>query len=87
MHDLQAQCNTQIGGLVNVDFAGNWDQKKTVTDPNTAWSRYGYIIQLMGFPFIWKFQLQTEIALLSCKSEYTGLSYACHKAIPIMELL
>ena len=34
-----------------------------------------------------KSQLQTEIALSSTESEYTGLSYALQEAIPLMELL
>ena len=40
-----------------------------------------------GCPLIWKSSLQTEIALSSTESEYTGLSYALRDAIPIMELL
>ena len=40
-----------------------------------------------GCPIIWKSQLQTEIAMSSTESEYTGLSYALRDAIPIMELL
>ena len=36
---------------------------------------------------IWKSQLQTEVALSSTESEYTGLSYALRDTIPIMELL
>jgi hypothetical protein len=35
----------------------------------------------------WKSQLQTEIALSSTKSEYTGLSYALREAISILNLL
>ena len=41
----------------------------------------------MGCPIVWKSQLQTEIALSSTESEYTGLSYALRETIPIMELL
>ena len=40
-----------------------------------------------GCPVVWKSQLQTECALSSTESEYTGLSYALREAIPIMELL
>ena len=40
-----------------------------------------------GCPIVWKSQLQTEIALSSTESEYTGLSYALREAIPIMDLL
>ena len=36
---------------------------------------------------LWKSALQTEIALSSCESECTGLSYALRDAIPIMEML
>ena len=36
---------------------------------------------------IWTSQLQTEIALSSTESEYTGLSYALRVAIPLVTLL
>ena len=52
-----------------------------------ARSRHGYIILYYGSPLIWKSQLQTEIALSSTESEYTGLSYALCEAIPLMSLL
>jgi hypothetical protein len=42
---------------------------------------------LHGCPVVWKSQLQTEIALSSTESEYTGLSYALREVIPIMNLL
>jgi hypothetical protein len=41
----------------------------------------------MGCPFLWKSQLQTEIALSSKESEYNGMSYALRETIPIMEIL
>jgi hypothetical protein len=41
----------------------------------------------MGCNILWKSQLQTEIALSSTESEYTGLSYALRDIIPIMRLL
>ena len=72
--------------FVDVDFAGNWDFKDTL-NRDTAQSRHGYIIRYMGCPILWKSQLQTEICLSSTESEYTGLSYALHGAIPLMELL
>ena len=40
-----------------------------------------------GCPIVWKPQLQTEIALTSTESEYTGLSYALREAIHMMEIL
>ena len=70
---------------VDADFAGNWDPKEH-EDPDTARSRHGYFITFAGCPIVWKSQLQTEIALSSTESEYTGLSYALREAIPIMNL-
>ncbi len=71
---------------VDADFAGTFDH----LDPDnidTARSRHGYIITYAGMPVIWKSQLQSEIALSSTESEYTGLSYSLREAIPIMDLL
>ncbi len=68
------------------DFSGNWNPIETA-DRDTARSRHGYIIFYMGCPVLWKSQLQSEIALSSTESEYTGLSYALREAIPLMELL
>jgi hypothetical protein len=73
--------------FVDADFAGAWDKKEATHDRDTARSRHGYIIRYMGCPIVWKSQLQTEIALSSTESEYTGLSYALRDAIPIMEVL
>ena len=72
--------------FVDADFAGNWDPEEW-GDRDTARSRHGYIISYAGCPITWKSQLQTEIALSSTESEYTGLSYALREAIPIMEIL
>jgi hypothetical protein len=72
---------------VDADFSGNWDNHMAAEDRDTARSRHGYIIKYMGCPIIWKSQLQTEIALSSTESEYTGLSYALREVIPIMSLL
>ena len=74
--------------FVDASFAGNWDKQDALTgDRDTARSRHGYIILYYGCPLIWKSQLQTEIALSSTESEYTGLSYALREAIPLMSLL
>ena len=70
---------------VDADFAGNWDPKE-YQDCDTARSRHGYYITFAGCPILWKSQLQTEVALSSTESEYTGLSYALREAIPIMNL-
>jgi hypothetical protein len=63
--------------FVEANFSGNWDVNET-WDHNTARLRHGYIIKYKGCPIMWKLQMQTEIALLSTKSEYTGLSYGLY---------
>ena len=74
--------------FVDASFAGNWDKQDAQTgDRDMARSQHGYIILYYGCPLIWKSQLQTEIALISTESEYTGLSYALREAIPLMTLL
>jgi hypothetical protein len=72
---------------VNADFSGNWDANET-WDRDTARSRHGYIIKYEGCAIMWKSQMQTEIALSSTESEYTGLPYGLRDVvIPIMRLL
>ena len=70
---------------MDADLAGNWDPDES-DDSDTARSRHGYLIFHAGCPILWKSQLQTEIALSSTESEFTGLSYALREAIPIMNL-
>ena len=83
---LKPDASKDLEVYVDADFAGNWDPTET-SDKDTARSRHGYIISYAGCPILWKSQLQTEIALSSTESEYTGMSYALREAIPIMELL
>jgi hypothetical protein len=73
--------------FVDASFCGDWDPVEAATDRDTARSRHGYIVNYAGCPLLWKSQLQTEIALSTTESEYTGLSYALRDAIPIIELL
>ena len=82
---LRPQKGHDLEVFVDADFAGNWDPNEH-WDRDTARSRHGYIIRYAGAPLLWKSQMQTEIALSSTKSEFTGLSYALRDAIPIMEL-
>jgi histone deacetylase 1/2 len=72
---------------VDADFAGNWDPEIAFEDRNTARSRHGFFITYAGVLLHHKSQLQTEIALSSTESEFTGLSYALRDAIPIMNTL
>jgi hypothetical protein len=73
--------------FVDASFCGDWDPREAALDRDTARSQHGYIIEYAGCPLLWKSQLQTEIAMSTTESEYTGLSYALRDAIPVMELL
>ena len=79
--------NPNLELYVDADFSGNWDPINPETDRDTARSRHGYVIMLMGCPLLWKSQLQHEICLSSTESEYVGLSYALREVIPVMKLL
>ena len=83
---IEPNTNKSFKVHVDADFCGNW-HKMYGHEPDSARSRHGYIISYAGIPIVHKSQLQTEIALSSTESEYTGLSYALQEAIPIMELL
>jgi len=72
---------------VDANFTGNWDSKEPEKDSGTARSRHGHFITCAGCPMLWKSQLQTKIALSSCESECTGLSYSLRDAMPIMNML
>ena len=83
---LSPQRDRDLEVYVDADFAGSWDPKAAhIRD--TARSRHNYVIFYAGCPLIWKSQLQTEIALSSTESEYTGLSYALREAIPVMQTM
>ena len=83
---LRPEIGRGLEVYVDADFAGNWNKEES-EDRDTARSRHGYVIMYQGCPILHKSQLQTEIALSSTESEYTGLSYALREAIPIMRLL
>ena len=85
---LKPMSGKDLEVFVDASFCGDWCPKEqAASDRDTARSWHGYIIRYPGCPLLWKSQLQTEIALSSTESEYTGLSYALRDAIPIMELL
>lgn len=84
---MSPSSDKELEVFVDASFCGDWDPAEAARDRHTARSRHGYIINYAGCPLLWKSQLQTEIALSSTESEYTGLSYALRDAIPIMQLL
>jgi hypothetical protein len=68
---------------VDPDFSGNWDPKES-WDHDTARSRHGYIVKYEGCPLLLKSQMQTEIALSSTESKYTGMPYGLREVIPVI---
>ena len=83
---LRPQKGKGLELYVDTDFSGNWDPKDS-WDRDTARSRHGYIVKYEGCPLLLKSQMQTEIALSSTESEYTGMSYGLREVIPITELM
>jgi hypothetical protein len=84
---MRPSTDKELEVYVDASFCGDWDPSEANKDRDTARSRHGYIVNYAGCPLLWKSQLQTEIALSSTESEYTGLSYALRDTIPIMQLL
>ena len=84
---MKPMANMDLEVFVDASFCGDWDPKEAAHDRDTARSRHGYVISYANCPLLWKSQLQTEIALSTTESEYTGLSFALRDAIPLMELL
>ena len=72
---------------VDADFAGNWDKEIAASDPATAQSRHGYVLQYCGIPLLWASQLQTIIALSTTEAEYVGMSKALQDTLPVIWIL
>jgi hypothetical protein len=85
-NDTKPHCDLGLEVYVDADFVSNYKEEDS-NHPDTARSRYGYIVLYGGCPIQWKSQLQTEITLSSTESEYTGLLCALRDAIPMMDLL
>jgi len=71
---------------VDADFAGLFGFEKE-ENPNSARSRYGFIITFCNVPLLWKSQLINEICQSTLHSEYVGLSSAVRALIPIRSLV
>ena len=64
-------------------------QGGSLTDAENAdsiLSRRGFMIMHAGVPIYWKSNLQTEIALSTCESEYLTLYASMRTVIPLIEL-
>ena len=71
---------TNIKPYMDADFCGSY-KKETSDYPNVCRSRTGYAIFSNDCPIIWKYKLQTEIALSTTKAEYIALYQAARYLI------
>ena len=71
---------------VDADFSGMHGQEPE-SNPNSAKSRYGYILTFAGVPLIWKSQIIKEICLSTLHAEYVGLTTAVKTMIPLKSLI
>ena len=72
---------------VDADFTGNWDRSIAAEDPDTARSRYGFVVKYAGVPLYWQSKLIGPICLSTTESEYYGLSMATRYTKGTMYLL
>ena len=71
----------------DADFAGNCLKDTAAVDPSTAKSRSGYVINVAGCQVLWASNLQTQIALSSCKTKSICLLQALREVLPLMTLV
>jgi hypothetical protein len=76
----------EINCYVDADFGGLF-RADPDSEPTSARSRTGYIIQLNGCPLIWKSQLQTQITICTQEAEYQALTTAMRVVIPLRQQL
>ena len=79
--------NSNLDLHVDADFAGNWDKEIAASNPVTAQSYHGYILQYCGIPILWASQLQSIIALSTTEAEYVGMSSTLQDTLPVVWLL
>ena len=84
---MQPQVDHSFDCWVDANFAGDWNQPTTLSDPMTAKSRSGWVIKYADCPITWSSKLQTLTALSTTEAEYVALSMALREQIPLMELL
>ena len=73
--------------FLDSDWSGNWDVTKPESDPDTAPSRYGFIIRFVGVPIFHASSLMSLIALSSTEAEYVALSEATREVLPLIDLI
>ena len=71
---------------VDADMAG-LHGRESDDNPDSACSRYGYVMTFGGVPLVWKSQIIKEICLSTLHAEYVGLANALCSMIPIRAMI
>ena len=80
--------NHSFDCYVDADFQGGWNAETAADDSTTAKSRSAYIIMYASCPIVWASKMQTDIALSTTESEYSGaLSEAAREVLWLMGLM
>ena len=77
---------TDVTCHVDADFVGLHGEEPQEL-PESAKSRYAWIIKFGGVPILWKTQLISEICLSTTHAEYVGLSFAIRGLIPLRKMI
>ena len=72
--------------FVDADFAGGWSTNES-ENPDSVYSRTGYMIKYKNCLILSASKLQSEIFLSTTEPEYIALSQALREIIPMMEHL
>jgi hypothetical protein len=73
---LQPKGPTNLQCYVDADFAGDGNNKESISDPETAKLQTDFIVLLAEAPLYWQSKMQTIIALSTAESELIALSEA-----------
>ena len=76
----------QVDDYPDADFAGMYGYEQP-TDPASAKSRTGFIINVANCPVLWLSKLQTETALRTMESKIVSLSHSCKELFPMMDMV
>ena len=78
--------NFELEMYVDADFGGLY-RRDPDSEPTSAKSRTGFLINLGGCPLLWKSHLQSSISLSTTESEYSALSSSLRTLLPLQALL
>ena len=83
---LRPRGDLKLEMFCDADFAGLY-KREPERSLDSARSRTGYIIKLIGCPLLWKSFLQTEVSLSTLEAEYSALSQALRTLLPLKRML